>query len=134
MAEYTGSSLYLLWNGTEIDAHYRSFNPSEEADTEDASAGSDTHRTYLTTLIDGGASLTMVAQSGTVGTALWDALAPTTSGTLEWGPEGTASGAPRRYVTAVLTSRDESIEYDGVVEWNIEWQYSDSNGPTYTTY
>lgn len=134
MAEYVGKSLYLLWNGTDLSAHFRSFNPSESADVEDGSAGSDTHRIYYTTLIDGNASAEFVAQSGTAGTVLWNALAPNTEGTLEWGPEGTAASSPRRYVNAVLTMRDEDIAYDGIVVWNIEWQYSAASGPTYTTY
>lgn len=134
MAEYVGKSLYLLWNGTDLSNHFRSFNPSEAADVEDGSAGSDTHRVYYPTLIDGNASAEFVAQDGTAGTALWAAIAPNTSGTLEWGPEGTAAGKPRKYVTAYLTTRDEDIAYDGIVVWNIEWQYSDADGPTNGTY
>ena len=115
MAEYTGSGLYLLWNGTSIDAHYRTFSPSEEGDTVDASAGADTHRTYLMTLLDGSASLEMVAQDGTAGTALWAALAPTAPGgspaTLEWGPEGTAVGEPRYHVQVTRLCRCNHVEY-----------------------
>ena len=135
MAEYTGKDLYLLWKGTSIDAHYRTFSPTEEGDTVDASAGADTHRTYLMTLLDGNASCTMVMQDGTAGTALWAAIAPsTTAGTLEWGPEGTASGAPRYHVQALLTTRNPSYTYDGVTEVSLEWSYTDSDGPTFTTY
>ena len=134
MAEYTGSTLYLLWNGTQIDAHYRNFAPTEAAAVVDGSAGSDTHNTYYNTLIDGNASLEMVAQDGTDGTALWAALAPSTEGTLEWGPEGTAVGDPRHHVNAVLTTRNPSYGYADITIWNIEWQFSDSDGPTHTVY
>lgn len=135
MAEYTGSGLYLLWKGTQIDAHYRTFDPSETGAPVDASAGSDTHRVYLNTLLDGAASAEFVAQNGTAGTALWDALAPGgVAGTLEWGPEGTAVGLRRAFVTAILTTRTETFPYDGVITIAIEWQYSDSDGPTFTVY
>lgn len=132
MAEYTGKNLYLLWNGTPIQAHYRSFSPSEEIGTEDASAGSDAAVTRLTTLKDGSASLTMVGQDGTAGTALIAAFAVGTEGTLEWGPYGTATGAHRRWVNAILTSFEDSHEYAGVAEWGVEWEYS--GAVTYTTY
>lgn len=135
MAEYTGSGLYLLWEGTQLDTHYRTFEASETGAPVDASAGADTHRVKLNTLLDGAASAEFVAQNGTAGTALWDALAPGgAAGTLEWGPEGTAVGAQRVHVDAILTNRSRTFPYDGVVTISIEWEYSDADGPTYTAY
>jgi hypothetical protein len=133
MTAYTGKNLYLLWNGTSIESDYRSFDPTEEMGTDDASAGSDAAVTRKTTLKDGNASLTMRSISGTAGTALWaTTMAVGTEGTLEWGPEGTATGEKRAYVNAILTSRSESNAYANVVEWTFDWEYSGE--VTYTTY
>lgn len=135
MAEYTGSALYLLWKGIALEADYRTFTPNEAYDTEDGSAGSDTHRIKYATLADGAASAEFVAQAGTAGTAQWDAIAPgPTAGSLEWGPEGTAVGNRRSHVQAILTSREETVAYDGVTTWAVEWEYSDADGPTHTAY
>ncbi|MFQ5433493.1 MAG: hypothetical protein ACE5FD_01315, partial [Anaerolineae bacterium] len=73
MAEYTGKNLYLKFGSTVLGADYRSFKPSEDIGTEDASAGSDANRTYLTTLKDGKGQITLVDQA--VGTAVWAAVA-----------------------------------------------------------
>ena len=81
MAGTTGSALYLAFDSTVLDTDYRSFSPSEEIGLVDQSAGSDTNRTYLTTLKDGTASATIVIQSED--TTTWGALVPGTEGTLE---------------------------------------------------
>jgi len=132
MAAYTGPNMYLLFNGTALHADYRSFEHNEEMGVEDASAGNDTARLYATTLKDGNASITMRSVSGTAGTARWINLPVGSSGTLEWGPEGTATGKIRGYVNAILSSRTIPTEYDQVAEWNYEFQYS--GAVTYTTY
>ena len=133
MTAYTGKNLYLAWTGTAIDGDYRSFDPSEEMGTDDASAGSDAAVTRKTTLKDGSASLTMRSVSGTAGTALWiTTLAVGTEGTLEWGPEGTASNSRRSHVNAILTSKSESNAYANVVEWSVDWEFSGE--VTHTTY
>lgn len=134
MAEYVGKSLWLLFGGVRYDAHYRSFKPSEEAGMVDGSAGSDTYDVYYATRSKGTASAEFVAQDGTAGTAMWAALAPNTTGTLEWAPEGSAVGRPRRYVTAVITKREENLKYDDVNMWTVEWAYNNPTGPTYTAY
>jgi len=79
----------------------------------------------LTTLTDGKASLTMRSIAGTAGTALWIThFAKGNEGTLEWGPEGTATGKLRSYVNAIVIGRTPTQEYAGVVEWKIEWQFN----------
>lgn len=115
----------MLWKGNSIASNYRSFEPAEEIKVEPASAGSDVPETYLTTLTDGKASLTMRSISGTAGTALWIThFALGNEGTLEWGPQGTATGSLRSYVNAILLSKTPTEEYAGVTEWKVEWQYS----------
>lgn len=125
MTAYTGRALVLKFKGVAIEADYRSFEPSEEIGLEDASAGADVPRTYLSTLTDGNASLTMRSIGGTAGTALWvTTLALGAEGTLEWQPQGTASNMRRSYVNAIVMNKSESNAYAGVVEWSVEWQYS----------
>jgi len=133
MAAYTGRNLYLLWKGNSIASNYRSFEPAEEIKVESASAGADIPETYLTTLTDGKASLTMRSIAGTAGTALWIThFALGNEGTLEWGPEGTATGAKRSYVNAIVLNKVPTEEYAGVTEWKVEWQYS--GAITHTVY
>lgn len=133
MTAYTGKNLYLIFGGTALQADYRSFDPTEEMGVEDASAGSDAAVTRLTTLKDGNASLTMRSISGTGGTANWiTGLAVGNEGTLEWGPEGTATNNRRSHVNAILTEKNETLAYADVSEWNITWEYSGE--VTHTTY
>lgn len=122
MAEYTGEALYLKFGSTVLSGDFRQFSVSENVDLVDASAGADAARTYLARLEDGTASLRLLDQSD--GTALWDALDKGTSGTLEWAPEGTATGNGRHYAVAIVSSRERSMPYDGVVELSVEFQLS----------
>jgi hypothetical protein len=120
MAEYAGSTLYLKFGSTTLQADFRNFEPSESIDSVDSSAGSDVFKTKLTTLKDGKATAELVDQGG--GSALWAAVAPGTSGTLEWGPEGTAAGKARHYCDAFVNSRTKTVPYSDIVVLKIEWQ------------
>lgn len=122
MAEYTGNALYLKFGSTVLSADFRNFDQSEEIGLVDATAGADTNRTYLTTVKDGKATAEMVHQAS--GTALWTALAPGTSGTLEWGPEGTASTKPKHTVTAIVMDRKKVVPYEDIVVITAEFQFS----------
>ena len=122
MAGITGTNLYLAFGSKVLDTDYRSFSSSEEMNLVDQSAGSDTARTYLTTLKDGTASATIVVQAGDTGT--WGALAPGTEDTLEWGEEGTAATKPKHTVNAIVNTREKSMEYADLVVADIEWQFS----------
>jgi hypothetical protein len=132
MTSYVGTNLYVAFGGTVLQADYRSFEPEEEMGVEDGSAGADVARTYKTTLKDGNASMTLRSLAGTAGTARWVNLAVGGEGTLEWGPEGTATGKIKGSVNAILTKRSAPNEYDQVAEWSYEWQYS--GAVTYSTY
>lgn len=133
MAEYTGRALYLTFGSTVLSAEYRKLSIDHSIGLKDASAGGDTARTYLTELTDGKASYEATDQTGTTtvgGSATWAAVAPGTSGTLNWAPEGTASGKPRGYVTAIVKSRKKELVYDDVTKLSVEWQFS---GPVTST-
>ena len=132
MAGITGKDLYLAFGGTVLDTDYRSFGDSREMALVDQAAGSDTARTYLTTLQDGTATATIVIQVGD--TATWDALAEGTGGTLEWGEEGSTAGKPSHKVWSIVQSREKTMDYDDLVVADITWQYSQVAGVTDSTY
>lgn len=133
MAEFVfGSAGYIKFGTTVLSQDARNFEPEEEIGIVDGSAGNDTSRTYLTTLLDGKATLELVAQLG--GTALWAALKPGTSGTLEWGEEGTAVGKPKHTVVAKVQRRRRQYPYEGVAMINADLQFSDATGPVDGTY
>ena len=124
MAGYVGKNAYIAFGGTAITADYRTFEWSEEAGVVDASAGTDAYVVQLTTQITGNASLTMRGISGTAGTATWNALANNTEGTLEFAPEGTATGNRKLQVNAIVSSRVDTMAYNNVAEWNINWIFN----------
>ena len=121
MAAITGQNLYLKFGGTVLDTDYRTFGGTRTIDTVDASAGSDSYKTYLTTLLDGTRSATIVIQASD--TATKGTLTPGTGGTLEWGLEGTASGKVKALCTAVfVSSYNESMSYNDLVVVDVNWQ------------
>ena len=127
MAEYTGGALYLTFGSTVLSAEYRKFTADENIGLKDASAGGDTARTYLTELTDGKATYEATDQTGTTaigGSVTWTALAKGTSGSLNWAPEGTATGKPRHSVNAIVKSIKRDLVYDDVTKISVEWQYS----------
>lgn len=134
MTAYTGRNLYVTFGGTVAAADYRSFEPHGEIGLEDGSAGADLGRTFLSTLKEGNASLTLRSISGTAGTAKWITWAEGAEGPLVWAPEGTATGKIKGSVNAIIESRENPNEYDQVAEWTFEFKYSDATGPVYTTY
>ena len=121
MAEYTGSALYLKFGSTVLSSDFRSFDTDESMDLADATAGADTYKNWLSTVADGSATCQLVDQAG--GSALWTAIAPGTSGTLEWGEEGTTSTKPKHTVNAVVKGRTKSRPYADVVVLNVSFQF-----------
>jgi hypothetical protein len=123
MAEYVGGAAgYIKFGSTVLSSDYRTFEPVEEIGLVESQAGNDTTKTYLTVLKDGTTPISLVDQTG--GSALWTAVVPGTSGTLEWGPEGTASGKPKHTVTALVKNRKRSQPYDGIVVLDVSFQFS----------
>lgn len=134
MTVYTGKNLYVTFGGTVAQADYRSFEPTGEIGLEDGSAGADNGRTYKQTLKDGTSTLTLRSISGTAGTAMWKTWIEGAEGTLIWGPEGTATNSVKGSVYAIISSRNTPDTYDQVSEWTFEFQHSDVNGISYTTW
>lgn len=123
MPEYTGKDLYIAWvhsGGTlNLSGNYRSVADTPSVDLVDISAGADTDRTYLTTLRDGQIALTYLHDGGSVDVS---ALREGVSGTIVYGPEGTAAGKPKRTIPAISLGAALNIVYNNVVEVSVTWQ------------
>jgi predicted secreted protein len=119
MATHEGSE-GTVHVGTNAIAEIKSYSLDETADTiEDTSMG-DAARTYV-------ASLTTFSGSIDV---FWDetdtngqvALAVGSSVTLKWYPEGASSGDTYYSGTALVTGKNISASFDGMVEASISVQ------------
>jgi len=122
MTRYAGTALYVKFGSTVLSGDHRTFEVNETAGEIDASAGNDRRSAYLPGRIDGEANMTLLQSEG--GTALFQAVSPQSSGTLEWAPEGTASGKPKRQCLAVALDRSENMGYDEVAMLNIRFRLS----------
>lgn len=133
MAEYTGAALYVAFGGVVVGTDFREFKDGREMGLVDASAGADTGMTYLTTLKDGTASMKGLVQGGAAN-AILTALAEGTTGTLQWGPEGAGAGAQKYSVNAIVKKLEKTVPYKDVVEFAVDWQFSDATGIVPGTY
>lgn len=136
MAEYSGSAVYLQWvhsnnTGTvTISGDYRSFSFPPEREMLDSTAGSDGGRTYTPSVWNYQMSITAVVQSADVTTDA--AFKSGVSGTLTFGPEGTASSKRKWTIPAISKGAHWNPQYDQLVELTIPLQ---SNGePTQTAF
>ena len=123
MPEYTGANMYLAWvySGGTVTLHgdERTVNLNPSVDYADATAGSDARKKRLATLKDTMVSYAGVAQ--TAGTALEDALAEGTNGTILFGPEGTAV-ATRKYIIGAFSGGAKfAYKYADVTEISVEF-------------
>lgn len=134
MAEFTGKNLYAEWvysGGTVVlSGNQRTLSAAPSVGLVDASAGSDTHKTYLVALKDGTYSYSGLLQEG--GTAVLNALVEGTSGTLVIGKEGTAAGKPKESVPAISMGPQENWPYDNVCEFSCQFQQN--GAPVDSTY
>ena len=125
MARYAGTDLYVAWiytGGTvDLSADYRSLSTNEEVNDIDASAGDDTYVDHLPALADASAELEFLDTTGATGSTQWVAIAPRTEGTLQWDPEGTASGYSWS-AAAYVQTRSREIPYDDVVSVSATFQ------------
>lgn len=123
MPEYTGKDLYVAWihsGGTlNLSGNYRTLADTPSVDLVDISAGPDTDRTYLATLRDGQIALTYLHDGGTPDLL---PLREGTGGTLVFGPEGSATGKPKRTVPAISLGASFNIVYNNAVEVSVTWQ------------
>lgn len=123
MPEFTGSAVVASWvyaGGTAtLSGDHRTFSLTPSIDFADATAGSDARRKRLATIADVSVSYAGLAQEG--GTALEDALAEGTHGTLILQPEGTAAGKRKYTVGAFSQGAKFNYPYSDVVEITCDW-------------
>lgn len=128
MTAYVGKDLDVKWidaSGTvQLNGDFTAFDYTPSIDLVDQSAGSDTNKTYLTTLKDGKASLTANFQAGTAvgGTASFSRLYEGASGTVVWSPEGTAATKPKYTIPALAMGAVFSYPFAGLVEAKCDFQ------------
>lgn len=124
MPDYGGTALYAAWvnpGGTVVlSADYRTISYNPSVDLVEATAGSDTAKTYVAFQKDGKVSYSGLMQAG--GTALSNALAEGTGGTLIIAPEGTATGKQKITIPAISLGANFQWPYNGLVEISCEFQ------------
>lgn len=116
--------------GSNSIAEIRSFSIDETVDTvEDTSMG-DASKTYLASIKDFSGSVDVIYdETDTNGQV---ALAVGSTVTLNFAPEGAATGDVKLTGNAIVTSKSISSSFDGLVEASITVQ--GTNGLTTTTY
>ena len=128
MSTYAGSSLVVSWiqaaATTVLTGDHKSLTYTPSINFYDATAGADTHKSYIPGVKDGSATFNANFQSGTVagGTVTFAVLAEGTPGTLQWQPEGTASTKPKYVIPALAQGPQFSYPYDNVVEVTVNFQ------------
>lgn len=125
---YTGKDLYAKFTcsaGTiALTGDQRSLSVDREIDTVDITAGSEVDKSYLGTIKDGTAEVEVMDQGGVAATDFEAALPEGTTGTLEYGPKGTATGKPKRGFGALVKSVSVAYPYSDAVVSTISFQKS----------
>lgn len=121
---YLGKAAYVKFGSTVLNTYYRTLTPDEEIELVEKTAGADANKTYLSGAKDGTIEGEFVMPQGSAGTAVWGAVAPGTEATLEWGPEGTASGKPKHTVNAMVRRRGKPLTYNDLSTFAVSWQMS----------
>lgn len=127
-----GANAYIAFGGTVLSTNYRTLSFESTMATVDQSAGADAGITRLTTLLDGAFSLVVKRPAG--GTTNWETLVPGQSGTLEVGPEGTASNKPKATVNVLLTGKSVPLTYNDIVLDTYTFEHDDATGVVWTNY
>lgn len=125
MARITGQTLYLNFDGVDIKALYRSFDPGIELENVDVSAGGNAARQYAGTLMKISPKLTVIMDTDEMGTAvtkILNVLKLGNEGSLIWGPAGTATGMDKWGMTAKVFKANPPKEYDGETEVEVEFE------------
>ena len=122
---YAGLDLWLAWYPNSggayiVSGDFRSFSYEQSTDDIDASAGNDEYRYHLPSLKDHTASLEVLDSGGTTHTSY--GMSNGESGTLYWGPKGSASGSPLHGIECYISSLSTEYPYDDVVSISVEFQ------------
>lgn len=128
----SGSTMVLQWiysGGTiSFAADQRSVSWSPSVELIDSTAGADTVRKKITSFKDATASISLVDQTNSAGTAT--ALDAGVGGTLIIGPEGTATGKRKIQFPSISMGAKYNFPFDGIAEITCDFQangaYTDS--------
>lgn len=120
----TGKDARIVFNGGTVESDYRNLDVSRAVDIVEKSAGSDGAKTYITTLKDGTATLEMTYAGGTATNSYLAQFALGTEGTLEWAPQGTATGNPRFRVNAIVIGTNHTSPYNELITYTVDFQFS----------
>jgi len=113
MARYSGKNMYLGLAGTQIQA-LRSVNWSAQADEIDASAVGDSYKQYLAGLTEATMDVECLDDDA-ASPVNHQALEPSVTGSLVFGPAGTAAGKLKVTIgTAVVLQRQRQTPYSDV--------------------
>lgn len=118
---FTGKNLYVKFGSQVLSAHGRAFEVTHEQEQADGTAGADDYRVFLNTVKNIGATMDIVMSSGATGSAVIASVQPGTEGTLEFAPEGTASGKPKWGFAARVANSSMSLPYDDAAMISVEW-------------
>lgn len=118
MPAYAGSALYFAWiysGGTVVpSADFRTVTYTPNISLYPETAGADAAELFVAGVKSGQASFTGVMQAS--GTAISNAFAEGSSGTMIIAPEGTATGKQKITIPAIAMGARYSVPYNDVVE------------------
>lgn len=120
MPHASGSAVYATFGGVVITGDQRSIDWSETIKTIDVTAGSDLDEDHVTGTRSGTIKMSIL-YNGADGSAAEQALHVGASGTLQWGPEGTAAGKPKYTCVATVTDNNDSGPYDGELMFDVDF-------------
>lgn len=122
MARLTGKNLYVEWAGTELSGSQRSFDVTENQETADVTAGADDYRSFSNTVKSISATMEIVMDEyDSGGSAILALLTLGNTGTLIWGPEGTATGSPKKGFVARLVDASQGLPFDDAYTLSLEF-------------
>lgn len=133
MARITGKDLYVSFGSMDLSTDFQELSTSEEANLVEVTAGDDADATYATSYKSGSASFKALYDGATgagSGSAQWAACAPASSGTLTWGPKGTASGYPKFTAPALVAKRDAAYPFAGAIEMTVDFTLNGAVTPS----
>lgn len=119
----TGKDLYVKFNTQVLSGDYTSFGWSNPADIVDLTAGSETFHYKVPTTTDTTGDIEAYFDGTTE--PVWDAVLPTTVGSLEVGPSGTATGKLKySWARVIISGRDPTIAFGDGVKFKVSWEGS----------
>lgn len=125
--KYSGEDVVVKFNSNDISGEGRALEISEAADEIDVTCYGDVDKAYISGKTDRNFSITILDKvNGTAATDAETLLETGTSGTLEWAPEGTASGKRRRFGSAIVLRNRKTFPHDGAVQFAIDGRISGS--------